>query len=41
MSVSRLMVEVPSWELTEWAGYYRIRAWEAEVGSASRTMTME
>lgn len=35
MPVTRLMVEMPSWELTEWAGYYKIRAWEAEVGSSA------
>jgi hypothetical protein len=35
MPVSRLLVEMPSWELTEWAGYWKIRNWENEVGKAS------
>ena len=32
MPVTRLLAEMPSWELTEWAGYWQIRNWEREVG---------
>jgi len=37
MPVSRLLVEVPSWELTEWAGYFKILEWEQEAGPSVPT----
>lgn len=39
MTVTQLMATMPSWELTEWAGYWKIRSWEQEVGKSTAEFT--
>lgn len=39
MTVTRLLAEMPSWELTEWGGYWKIRAWEQEAGRSASEFT--